>query len=489
MGIFSKIFGSPTDESAGPDGARDDAASDPMHAKPVAPRPEPVAAPSKGVPPASRPGVTPALPPSVVAQTRQVAAPGPSVFSERLVPRRGALASGATGGPTASAAPVPSSQRSVATPPRATPAAAGGTAPRRRGRNSTAPAAAAAPPKPAPRAAPRPVATALELEPLETSVKVEPAKKAAASPSLPDPDDVDAAFGQIMSNVPVAGPGKLADDRAAREANARLFREMAVEHARPLREFRIDLSLGMVARQWVDVARPAAKSIVQGARELGEPAVVTAFEGLVKVLDRLASSGGSKISDADREALLREFEGASSGLPGALDVKSDRDRREPLLIQQLLALVPGMRKVAMDRLFAAGLSTLEAIGRASVTDLTSVGGLDPDVAAAVMNQFRAYARDRTERSPAKWGDEARRKLRALTEALGRAHEDLLDAESAEDRARKRRARAERRTRAIEMNILLVQLGEVDLVDELERSATERRIARIQSYVNQAGAHP
>jgi hypothetical protein len=37
-----------------------------------------------------------------------------------------------------------------------------------------------------------------------------------------------------------------------------------------------------------------------------------------------------------------------------------------------------------------------------------------------------------------------------------------------------------------MNVLLAQLGEIDLIAELERSATDRRIERMRTYVDSSG---
>jgi hypothetical protein len=75
---------------------------------------------------------------------------------------------------------------------------------------------------------------------------------------------------------------------------------------------------------------------------------------------------------------------------------------------------------------------------------------------------------------------------ALIEELGQAHREFLNADAEEDRAAKRRARVERRARALEMNVLLAQLGEIDLIADLERSATDRRIERMRSYVESSG---
>jgi hypothetical protein len=114
------------------------------------------------------------------------------------------------------------------------------------------------------------------------------------------------------------------------------------------------------------------------------------------------------------------------------------------------------------------------------------GYVDREAAQGIMSRFQAYWRERSERPLHKSEEQAKNRLKALLEQLVRAHERFQAAEAREDREQKRRARNERRARCLELNVLLAQLGEIDLVAELERSPTERRIDRVRVYIDQAG---
>jgi hypothetical protein len=332
-------------------------------------------------------------------------------------------------------------------------------------------------------AAPARAAEALVLEPIVAAAAPPPAPRAA------DTDDVDSAFDRI---APTAGgaralPGALADDAVTKAENAKLFSQMVVGHARPLREFMLDLGIGQTTKQWLEVARPAADAILKGALALEQKDLATALRELAITFEHAARAAGSKIGKTERTAIMNAYGKLVSLLPSAFEVKGDRDRREPLVVHHLLLQIPGVQKVTLDKLYAAGLASLESLCRASAEDLVAIGRVEEESAHAIVRRFQAYWRERAEEPIVKAEDRAKHKLRELVSGLAKAHDDFQAAEAAEDRERKRRARSERRERALAMNVLLAQLGEVDLVEELERSPTERRIERVRSYIEHSSA--
>jgi len=311
----------------------------------------------------------------------------------------------------------------------------------------------------------------------------------AAAPAVAERDDVDHAFERIApaSAIARAMPGSLADDAVARAENARLFTAMVADHARPLREFMLDLTIGPTTKQWLDVAKPAAQSILKGALALEQTDLSLALGEFVKSLDRAAEAAGSKIGASERGAVMSAYAKLASLLSSAFELKGDRDRREPLVVHHLLLQIPGIHKVTLDKLYSAGLASLEALCRSSAEDLVAIARVETESAQAIIRRFQAYWRERAEHPLQKAEERAKQKLRELVLDLGKAHEEFQRAEAKEDREAKRRARADRRARALAVNVLLAQLGEVDLVEELERSPTERRISRVRSYIE--GAAP
>ena len=382
-----------------------------------------------------------------------------------------------------SAAPIrPVGTRSVGgAPERTTPVA-----------DAARPAAAAAPnadaAKSAPNAAPAPAAAqgdaarkAPQAEPLE----LDPLGQSVAPPPnvAPANDDVDHAFAQMVSQAPAPKPGSLAVDEQVKKANEELFRAMAVTHAEPIKDFLLELVVGPVSKLWLDIARPAVESIRKGAAELGQEPLVVALNAFEECLSAAARSVGSKVEGPEREALIRAHAALSAALPQAFDLVKERDQREPLVVRHLLLQVPGVHKVTIDKLYAAGLASLDALCRSSVDDLVQVGRLERDRADAISSRFRQYWSERAAQPVHKADDRARKKLATLLEQLANSHRAFQRAEADEDREKKRDARNARRATALAINVLLAQLGEVDLVEELERSPTDRRIERVRSYVD------
>jgi hypothetical protein len=332
-------------------------------------------------------------------------------------------------------------------------------------------------------AAPARHAEALELEPLGAGAV------AQRPPTDSEGDDVDTAFERIAPAAAATQglPGSLADDAMTKAENAKLFSQMVVGHARPLREFMLDLTIGATTKQWLDVARPAADAILKGAMALEQRDLTTALSDLATAFQNAARAAGSKIGKTDRTAIMNAYGKLVSLLPSAFEVKGDRDRREPLVVHHLLLQIPGVQKVTLDKLYAAGLASLESLCKASAEDLVAIGRVEVDSAQAIVRRFQAYWRERAEEPLVRAEDRTKHKLRELVAGLAKAHTEFQEAEAAEDRERKRRARMERRERALAMNVILAQLGEVDLVEELERSPTERRIERVQSYIEHSSA--
>jgi hypothetical protein len=270
--------------------------------------------------------------------------------------------------------------------------------------------------------------------------------------------------------------------------NAKLFSQMVVDHARPLREFMLELTIGPTTKQWLEVTRPATESIIKGAKALEQHDLESALSDFHKAIGDAAQSPGSKIGKVERTSLMAAYQRLASLLPSAFEFKAERDRREPLVVHHLLMQIPGVHKVTIDKLYAAGLASLEALCRSSADDLVAIGRLEMDSANAIIRRFQAYWRERTEEPLTKFEERTKRRLRELLTELGKAHEEFERAETEEDRERKRNARNTRRDRALAMNVLLAQLGEVDLVEELERSPTERRISRVQKYIEHSNAN-
>ena len=298
--------------------------------------------------------------------------------------------------------------------------------------------------------------------------------------------DLDRVFQNLAQGdlPPGVAPVGQPDDEVAVAANAELFRQMAYNHSRPLREFMLDLSMGPATKQWIEVVRPIVENLQKGAAALQQRVFADALQRFGDALVRARREEGGRLTGDDREALLSAYEALSAELPNVFDFAGERALREPLLVDHLLRQVPGVYKTTIDKLYAAGLGSLEALCRSTTEDLVALGRLDPARADAIVERFRDYRHEKTAKvNGLEYAqEEAKEKLFSLISRLVGAQDEFRLAEASDDREGKRLARHERQAITLDITILLVQLGEVDLVEALERSPTERKVEQVRKFV-------
>ena len=106
-------------------------------------------------------------------------------------------------------------------------------------------------------------------------------------------------------------------------------------------------------------------------------------------------------------------------------------------------------------------------------------------AEAISRAFHTHRTERASLAPERGRKSERTELRALLTALTKSDEEYREAEEADDdRKRKRELRQHRNTLVQKLDMMLAQLGEVDLVNELKRIPVDRKIKRIDRYLKQ-----
>jgi hypothetical protein len=302
-----------------------------------------------------------------------------------------------------------------------------------------------------------------------------------AGESLPDPVALPAEAEPTPSTVARAARHE-ADMAEVRE----LFAGIAVAYARPLRDFMIEVAWGEPTREWLDIALPAASALRRAAAAVELPELDAALEGYGTALE-LASGEGS-IHREVREMLAGAYARLMEAMPGVFALEDERSRREPVIVRSLLLQVPGVHKVAIDKLYAAGVNGLSVFYAARPRELAEATGLDEALCAAVCERFQSYRREVAELSPGKDRARERSELEALTEELARhheAHERAAAGWSADAVARRAQARKDRADTALRIDLLLARLGEVDLQRALAKLPFQQKIRELTRHLDEA----
>lgn len=283
--------------------------------------------------------------------------------------------------------------------------------------------------------------------------------------------DIDSTFEAILSDPGVVNQESSATDIQQAQT---LFKQIAVAYIMPVRHFMIELRMGEASKDWISVCSPALGSMAGSAERMGLTQLTRTLEELKTTLEASESSPGATVAGAAREAVLQKAERLMAELPEAFSVDAETDRRDPIIVRSLLCQVPGVRKVQMDKIYRAGITSLSMFLVAKPQDIAETTGLDLELCSRVLDRFLRYKKE-TLSGPAD-AEQARglARLQQLAKDLERLNEEYEDD--------KKRVRKERSEVVHEINVVLARVGNVTLVEELERLPFARKVEELSSFL-------
>jgi hypothetical protein len=273
-----------------------------------------------------------------------------------------------------------------------------------------------------------------------------------------------------------------AADQAAVRAT---FEDLAVAHLRPLRNMMIDLKWGEPVTSWLDLARPALKSLRQMAEQVELADLVKGIDGFSAALDKAVQGGAGTSVEQTRDPLLAAYAPLIKALPRAFELDGERDRREPIIVQSVLRQVPVLEPLMVQRLYAVGLGRLDTLLRATAEEIAVVADLPAAVASAVVAKVQELRRGADGAADLA---NARRAVQPLVRSLEtsqHSYEKAAAGWSSEAVAQKRRHRQQREQSFLQIKVALARAGEVDLVQRMETLPYARRIDELERYLREA----
>jgi hypothetical protein len=312
------------------------------------------------------------------------------------------------------------------------------------------------------------------------------------SPAPPEPAPPGAAPAPPSAPAPGArGPVRhgtsTAEDQAAVRAT---FEELAVGHVSPIRNFMIEVRWGEAQASWIEMARPALKSLRQMAEQVELADLVGALDGFSAALDRVAKQGGSAIAGQAKDTLLAAYEPLIDKWKRAFALDGERDRREPVIVQALLQQVAGLEPLMFDRVFAVGLNKLESLFRANAEEIAVVAELPLEVAAAIVGKVEEFRRTTPAGVASTESPIVRRQIEALITGIESQHlafDRASQGWSRDNLQNKKRARRDRDVAWLQMKVALARLGEIDFLHRLEKLPFGRRIEDLNRFVREGSA--
>lgn len=205
-------------------------------------------------------------------------------------------------------------------------------------------------------------------------------------------------------------------------------------------------------------------------------------------LGEATASGAKAIAGTARETLLARYEELSRLMPQAFALDLDRTQREAAILQSLLLQVPEVKKVTLDRMYSAGLTTLEAMFLATPGDITATTGIPESLAAQIVERFKAYREQVQATVPDATRARDREHIAELTAKLRREHDEYeraADSWSAGAANQKKEMRKAREQTLLDITVALARLGEVNRLAQLERLPFEKKLAHLESFLEEA----
>jgi hypothetical protein len=300
--------------------------------------------------------------------------------------------------------------------------------------------------------------------------------------------DLDVAFGAIFESGANAGqpPCEAPPSGGAVPELRDLFASLAGNHMRQVREFMIGLKWGEAPRNWVSICEPAVGSLLRAATEMGLPDLSAALADYREALVRAAAASGGTIAGETREGLVVAYAKLAELMPLAFGLEGERGRREGIIVHALLQQVPDVRKVTIDKIYAAGLTNLDNLFVARPEEISATTGIAEGLASRIVDKFQAYRREIASLADATRAFELRQ-LADLAVELRQLHQEFERAASewSEDaRAEKKKFRQARAEALLQVRVLLARLGEIDRLGQLERLPFGRKIEELEGYLRE-----
>ena len=250
----------------------------------------------------------------------------------------------------------------------------------------------------------------------------------------------------------------------------------------------LEVHWGEAQVRWVNLARPALQALRANTSEMTSelPAGAEATDlaaplaELAAAFDRATRSTATVLNETSRKGLLDAYKPLAERMPEAFAIEAEVQRREPLIVESLLAQVDGLEPLHVDRLAAVGLTRLANLLPATADEIATVAGIPEPAAEALVEKVAEWKRSPVVGVTAD-PSIARRPLELLLGRLESHHQSYERAAggwSEPELSAKRKARRERERAFQALRAALARLGEVDRMAEIDKLPCGRRIEEI-----------
>jgi hypothetical protein len=299
-------------------------------------------------------------------------------------------------------------------------------------------------------------------------------------------DALDTAFDNACSPAPGNEAGH-AELHPGEEASIQeLFAEITAAYAVPLKNLIFELHRHTATRDSIEFCRPVLRSIRSAAERINQPEIVRRMEELDQCL-ALGQAGPARYLEGEiRDQILSKYNLLAEVLPESFRIGEESRKCEDIIIHSLLQEIPGVGCVTLEKLYQSGLGSLHMLFMGNPEDLAAATAIRRPLCEKICLKMRQYHEEAEHRAsqPGQLGYRSRlveivTELRksSVGERRGNGPGTVKDSG-----VEKRERRKQRNGLLLEVNVTLAELGELDLIQKLEKVSFKRRIRLLDEHL-------
>lgn len=304
-------------------------------------------------------------------------------------------------------------------------------------------------------------------------------------------EEVDNAFETVCSaNTELDDSIKeMTPDEQTEAAVQDLFAQIAANYAIPLKDFMFELQRGTACKNEIELCRPVLNSL-RGAVEIMN--LLHAVQRISDLDDALLlglSSADQSLKGEIRQQILSSYEALVGIMPEAFQLGDEDRKREDIIIKSLLTQIPGLGCVTLEKLYKAGLGSLDTLFVANKEDLAVATGVPLKICELICDKVARHRKE-IESLPR---DAAQSVWRCrLASIVNNLREEIEVARVANGSqgylaSEEQRRRHQRQLYFLEITVILAEMGELNLLSRIHTLSFRRRIRTLDEYLARAGA--
>lgn len=287
--------------------------------------------------------------------------------------------------------------------------------------------------------------------------------------------------GNAESNAPMIETTR---DEQAEAAVQELFIQIAANYATPLKSFMFELQRGSASKNEIELSRPVLDGIRGAIEIMNFPQAVQRISDLDDALLLALSSNERLVNGAIRLRILSSYEALVRIMPEAFRLGDEGEKREDIIIKSLLKQIPRLGCVTLEKLYRAGLGSLDALFLANKEDLAAATGVSGRMCELICDKV-AQHRQELGTLP---DDAAQSVWRGRLAALVNSLRDEIDAARAPNgspawpTSEEQRRRNQRQLYFLKITVILAEMGELELLGQMHKVSFKRRIQILDEYL-------